>query len=255
MTFHFSSLATPTLTKRLVPNSCRNSQAECMFLLSSLENDNLEDSAACYSWQLKWKGVSTGFQKMQQKNKSQGGGFASIRFLAPCFGSIPVPGTRSRLVLPWVPVGRSPGMSTPYSIDCIQITWKTKEREKNWCQSQKSLQFQLHTRKPTWTDLARCLLFIIHFPLLTWLNKHNSPKSNCDHFPITNLMNFLRFMHFFSMQRKSQELLHENVPDWEIYFFLEQLLCNDTRVEHCFKGLLTLDNLYANFRNDSSYIK
>lgn len=137
---------------------------------------------------------------MKPKNKSQGEGFASIRFLEPCFGNNP--GIRSRLVLTQVPVRVSPGISAPYSMACIQVTGKTKERKKNWCQSQKSLQFRWCTCKLIRTDLAQCFFIIIHFPLSTWQNKYNLPKSNPDHSPILNLTNFLRFMHFFNMQCK-----------------------------------------------------
>lgn len=41
----------------------------------------------------------------------------------------------------------------------------------------KALQFQLHKCKPsTRIELARCFLIIIHFPLLTLLNKYNLPN-------------------------------------------------------------------------------
>lgn len=191
---------------------------------------------------------------MQQKNKSQGRGFASIRFLASCFGSIPAPGTRSRLVLTWVPVRVSPGTRAPYSMACIQTMWKTKEREKKLMSKSEKPPVSIHTRKPTWTDLVRCFLITMRFPLLMWLNKYNLPRSNPDHFPILILMNFLRLMHFFSMQHKVKSFFMRTCLTGK-FIFLEQLLCHDTRVEHCFKGLLTPDNLYANSRNDSSYIK
>jgi len=83
----------------------------------------------CYSWQLKWEQASAGFQRSQQKNNSQGGGFASDRFLAPPFCSTLMFGT-SRPVLIRVPVGLSPGMNAPYSMAYIQVTWKTKERKR-----------------------------------------------------------------------------------------------------------------------------
>lgn len=189
--------------------------------------------------------------KLQQKNNSQGGGFAFISFLAPFFGSIPVPGIRSRLVLTQVPVGVSPGIGAPCSMACIQVMWKTKERKKKLMS--KSEKPPVSTRY-TWTYMDRPFLIIIHFPLLTWLNRYNLPKSNPDHFPILNLMNFLGFMRFSSMQHKAKSFFMRTCLPRK-FIFLEQLLCHDTRVEHRFKGLLTLDNLYANFRNDSSYIK
>lgn len=111
--------------------------------------------------------------------EQEGGGFASIRFLAPGFGSIPVPGTRSRLVSQRKPWNEHTLQHSLYSSHVED----QENGEKKWCQSQKSLQFQLHICKPTWTDLARCFLIIIHFPLLMWLNKHNLTQINFRLFP------------------------------------------------------------------------
>lgn len=74
---------------------------------------------------------------------------------------------------------------------------KTKERKQMQCQNEKTLQFQLHTCKPsTWIDPARCFPIIIHFHLLTSLNKYNLPNQILTIYPILNLMNFPSFTPF-----------------------------------------------------------
>lgn len=141
-------------------------------LLSSLENYNLEGSAACYSWQLKWKGVHD-FRRCNKRTRAREEALPPSGFwhLILAASQCQAPGAdlfshecQSEWTLGWV---------HPTAWLVYKSCGRPRKGKKTWCQSQKSLQFQLHTRKPTRTDLARCFLIIIHFPLLMWLNKYN----------------------------------------------------------------------------------
>lgn len=126
------------------------------------------------------------------KNRSWGRGFASDRFLTPPPCSSLLLGTRSGLVRMQGSGGVSPRW-TQHRARRIYVMG----RQHIQCQNEKTLQFQLHTCKP-WIriDPARCFPIIIHFLLLTSLNKYNSPNQILTISPVLNLMNFLSFMPF-----------------------------------------------------------
>lgn len=162
--------------------------------LSFSANDKQDQGAACYSWQLSCEQA----QHLEEPAKTgvgeEGLPPTGSSHLLPAAACCSVPGADSfvcKAQVGWAldehNIGH--GVFTHYG--------KTKERQQMQCQNEKTLQFQLHTCKPSIRiDPARCFPIIIHFLLLTSLNKYNSPNQILTISPVLNLMNFLSFMPF-----------------------------------------------------------